>query len=232
MLRFVRVSFLICGILAFSVLSQSGCAPAPPPQPVPPPVSTPGPTIPGPPDTSSNATIPGPPTTEPNGTALVPFKGTALPQETANPIPPAETKRSEPAPGDTLELWGSTRAYWAKEMITVLDSVRDDASASAAANKLLGSGRQYADAVKQFNATMAAMSLSGQQDQVVKYLQQQAAASPEAELLTKIETAVNSPQGPILQPAINGLFDAWLQSATSGERRGIERVIEKQKLRR
>ena len=79
---------------------------------------------------------------------------------------------------------------------------------------------------------MAAISQNGNQDLVVAYLQQHAAASPEAELLTKIEAAVNSPQGPILQPAINGLFDAWLQNATSGERRGLERLIEKQKLRR
>jgi hypothetical protein len=227
MLQFVTLRLLLCGTLAVIGFAQVGCVPSPPRDPVPPPLPTSSSsTIPGPP-----ATIPGPPQLVPSntkGVVEVPAEGIAVPPRNAESSQRAEFVQS----ADSLESWGGTREYWAKQMSSLLESVRDDASATAAAAQLPGCGRQYADAVKQFNATMAAMSLSGQQDQVVKYLQQRAAASPEAELLTKIEAAVNSPQGPILQPAINGLFDAWLQNATSGERRGLERLIEKQKLRR
>lgn len=219
----VRLRIAISGILAINWLLQTGCAPAPPPVSVLP--ATPTPTISEPPP---NTTISQPTTGLPEGVVTVFADDVISPKGSPNP-----TQRAEFRPLLLpLQFAGEERAKRVKDLIAVLDSVTDDATATAAAAKLPATGLQYADAVKEYNVAMGAISASGNQDLVISYLQEQAVASPEAELLAKIERAVNGPQGKILRRAINGLFDAWLQNASSDERRGLERLIEKQKLRR
>ena len=56
--------------------------------------------------------------------------------------------------------------------------------------------------------------------------------SAQGDLIGKIESVVNSPQGPLVQSAVNSLLDNMLEAATFGDRRGLEQIIEKMKLRR
>jgi len=133
----------------------------------------------------------------------------------------------------TLEAAGQLRSERAMDLVKTLDTVRDDASATATAAMLPSLAQKYGAAVKQFNATMAALSLSGQDEVVRQYLSRQPSGpAAEAKLIEKIEAVVNSPQSPILQPAINELFELWTQNATTGERRSLERLIDSKKLRR
>jgi hypothetical protein len=172
------------------------------------------------------AANPIPPAPNPPGVAVAPA-----------PNPPAPAPA--PAPGLpsagslTLQAARDIRGAKATKLVEILGSVTDDASAAAAAPLIPPAAQEYAAAVKQFNATLAALSLSGQDAQIKEFFEQQPGRpQPETELLEKIKLVVNSPQGPALQREINGLFDAWLASSTTGERRAIERLIEKEKLRR
>jgi hypothetical protein len=50
--------------------------------------------------------------------------------------------------------------------------------------------------------------------------------------MDKLKRVVNSPQGPLLRNEINGLLDGMLEAGTSGDRRNLQRLIEREKLRR
>jgi hypothetical protein len=149
------------------------------------------------------------------------------------PAPPAPVTPPAPAIPLTMEAAGQARAARATRIVELLDTITDDASAAAAGPQFPALASDYAAAVKQFNATAAALSLSGQDEQVRQYVQKQPAnGGAELQLIEKIERVVNSPQGPTVQPAINNLFDIWLQNASTGERRSLERLIDAKKLRR
>ena len=116
----------------------------------------------------------------------------------------------------------------------LFDSIQDDPSAMAAAPQIAQAGGELAAGMKQIKTVIAALSLSGQKEQVAKFMEQKALQSrtPQDNLIDKLERVVNSPQHPLVRNEINGLLDGMLEAGTSGSRRGLERVIQQKKLRR
>jgi hypothetical protein len=121
-----------------------------------------------------------------------------------------------------------------KRLCELFDSIQDEATAMAAAPQIATAGRNLAAGMKQFKTAVAALSLAGQDDQVSDFLAKMAerGEAPEGNLLEKLERVVNSPQYPLVRNEINGVLDGMLETATSGDRRGLQHAIEQKKLRR
>lgn len=116
----------------------------------------------------------------------------------------------------------------------LFDSIQDDASAMAAAPQIAQAGRELAAGMKTFKSTVAALLLAGQDRQVSQFLLHQAERqqTPEGNLMDKLERVVNSPQYPLVRSEINGVLDGMLEAGTSGDRRSLQGIIERKKLRR
>jgi len=152
------------------------------------------------------------------------------------PAAPAQPAPSITGGVTTLTLAAShgILAERVERMMKVLATVQDEASAQAAAPQMRLLAVEIPAAMKQFKATVATLSLSGQDREVDEFFTQQVEkrVSDTDNLMTRLEALVNSPQGPLLRNEVNSLLDGMLEAATSGDRRGLQKLIEQKQLRR
>ena len=176
--------------------------------------------------------------------------GCAPPPKASNTQPSAENAATsgstsiQPTPGNpapvsggvislTLDAAHESQARPARQLVEVFDSIQDDASATAAAPKIQQLGQELGAGMKTFKATVAAFDLGGKKKEIEQFFDKvEQGDSAQGDLIGKIESVVNSPQGPLVQSAVNSLLDNMLEAATSGDRRGLERIIQKNQLRR
>ncbi len=134
----------------------------------------------------------------------------------------------------TLEAAHDNVVQTSKRAIKLLNGVKDEASARAAAAPLRQTAADLAAAMKQLKQTVAAMEMAGQKKQVSQFLDQQAPIDdPRGENLPDaIERVALGPHGATLRTEINALLDALLEGASIRAREGLQRWIQEKNLRR
>lgn len=133
----------------------------------------------------------------------------------------------------TLETAHESQERSARQLVEVFDSIHDDATAAAAAPKIKQLGTELGAGMKTFKATVAAFDLGGKKKEIEQFFEKlQENESAQVDLIGKLESLVNSPHGPQVQSGVNSLLDSMLEAATSGDRRGLEQVIQRKQLRR
>ena len=188
------------------------------------------------PTNSTSGLTPAAPMQEPYQAAPV-MPGAPITPMTPAPMPSPSTPDAPGATGPTsitLEVAFAGLDRASKQLCELFDSIQDDASATAAAPQIAQAGRDVAAGMKQFKAAVAALSLAGRDEEINDFMEKvvERGQSPEGNLIEKLERVVNSPQYPLVRNEINGLLDGMLEAATSGDRRGLQHVIEQKKLRR
>jgi hypothetical protein len=151
-----------------------------------------------------------------------------------SPVVPATPISPPTATTLTLEAAHQLQLVPAKRLVALLNSVQDDATAKAAGPQIVQAGRELADGMKKFKGTVAAFSLGGKDAEVDRFFQERVERHDNLEefnLIDSMARVVESPQGPLLKNEINSVLDNMLEAATSGDRRGLTKVIEQKKLR-
>jgi hypothetical protein len=120
-----------------------------------------------------------------------------------------------------------------KNVVEVLNSVNDDASAREAAPKLRKAASELNSAARQNKSTIAFLETSGQHAEVVKTLQSygQKADQPEYKIQEAIERVALGPQGRLLRAEIGAVLDAMMEGEGSGGRANLQKWIDRKKLR-
>jgi hypothetical protein len=136
----------------------------------------------------------------------------------------------------TIEMAYADMDQAAKKVERLLNSVKDDATAKAAAVPLRQAGAELATASKQLRTTVAALEAAGQHQQIVQFYQNVGnelvkKGQELANLRGAIERVVKSPQGPTLRSEINTVLDAMVENASVRERDSLQRWIQEKNLR-
>ena len=120
-----------------------------------------------------------------------------------------------------------------KKTVELLNSVKDDAGAKAAAPKLRDVAPELGAAGRQHKAKVALLETSGQHAQAVQYLTNMAltAEQPEYNIKEAIERVALGPQSPLLRREINGILDAFMECESINGQARLRKWIESKKLR-
>jgi hypothetical protein len=121
-----------------------------------------------------------------------------------------------------------------QKITKLLNGVKDDASAQAAAGPLRLAAAELAAATKQLKQTVAALDAAGQKQQIVQFYQKLAEKGEDptvTQLRPAIERVVNSQQGPRLRSEINAVLDAMMENASVTEREHMQHWIQEKNLR-
>ena len=134
----------------------------------------------------------------------------------------------------SLETAYNNSARAVERVILLLNGVKDDASAQAAAGLLRLAAADLAAAMKQMKLTVAALDTAGRKQEIVQFYQKLAEKETEPALFRfqpAIEHVVAGPQGPKLRSEINAVLDAIVENTTGKERENIQRWIQEKNLR-
>ncbi|HLW68680.1 MAG TPA: hypothetical protein VKS79_25405 [Gemmataceae bacterium] len=121
-----------------------------------------------------------------------------------------------------------------ERVIQLLNNVKDDSSAQAAAGPLRSAAAELASALKQMKLTVAALDAAGRKQEIVQFHQKLAESGQEPalnRLQPAVERVVNSPQGRKLRSEINAVLDALLENVSVTEREHLQRWIQEKNLR-
>jgi hypothetical protein len=139
------------------------------------------------------------------------------------------------ASNPSLQIAYDNASRAAERVILLLNGVKDDASAQAAAGPLRSAAADLASALKQMKLTVAALDTAGRKQEIVQFYQKLAQNEKEPALFrlqSAVERVVASPQGPKLRSEINAVLDAIVENTTGKERENIQHWIQEKNLRR
>jgi hypothetical protein len=117
----------------------------------------------------------------------------------------------------------------------LLEGVKDEASAKAAAEPLRKANTDLSAAVKEQKQVAAALVTAGQQQQITEFYHELADKGENpvdfAQMQTALIRVAQGPQAMLLRKEINALWDTILENVPPRQREGLQGLIESQHLR-